>query len=719
MKRNKTYVNHSLILLAICCFFQKHTFSTSIYNATISEICNNGIDDDQDGLIDCYDPDCCGDIDCENIYYDPCAIHCQETATPQPLNIKLEWNSPDNNWHPYNTPIVGDFDGDGEVEIVGNKGNWQGLIDYKNILVLNGKDGSIEKEIVTPWFRHTGEEMAIADADQNGYGEIYFKIGSSFINDANIRNKMTCYEYDGNEYILKWLSDSIANGVIPALADFNYDGVPELYIGHSIFNSLTGELLVKGNANSSNGNGMSVAVDILQDQDCAFCDGLELVVGNEVYAVRIDPTGSSPNSLTLYNKVFGGLIADGFTSVADMDQDGDLDAIVSSPDGESQATIYIWDVQNPIVMTQHTFEAKTNGWASLPSIRDINQDRTPDIFVSSSNSLRMLSYVGEVLRETWVMETEDWSSRSGCTVFDLNDDGFFELFHRDQAMLRILDAQTGDLLFSDECLSTNLYEHPVIVDVDGDEEAEILCSCENELRAYGAENSTWTKTRAIWNQYNYHYVNVEDDLSIPVQQQAHHLPGESATLNTFLNQYANDFYDFFLSVDLPPSAVLQYGNALTLTPQTMSDSPLSFEWFPGEGISCTTCPNPEVSPEADIIYSVAVTNEIGCSDTAFISIAVIHCGTSSFAIPNAFTPDSDDLNDYFEIFTKEGLNPEGSIRIFNRWGQKVFAANNLTAKWDGRFKGKMQPSDYYLYQVNYQCDDGTEQIIKGGLLLIR
>ena len=110
-----------------------------------------------------------------------------------------------------------------------------------------------------------------------------------------------------------------------------------------------------------------------------------------------------------------------------MDLDGDLDAIVSSPDGDDTATLYIWDVQSPQLIARVSFEATTDGWASIPCIRDINQDRTPEIFISSSHSIRKFNYIGEQIEEDWLVEINDWSSRSGCTIFDLNDDGYFLL----------------------------------------------------------------------------------------------------------------------------------------------------------------------------------------------------------------------------------------------------------------------------------------------------
>lgn len=707
-----------LQILIVLMVISQSSLASIVSSNPPTEICDNGLDDDNDGLIDCYDPDCCSSPACDNTYFDPCALSCLNTASPQALSLQLEWTSSTNNWHPYNTPIVGDLDGDGVNEIVGNRGTWQGIVDYKNLVVINGETGALEKVINTPWFRHTGKELCIADVDQNGLADIFFQVGSSSFNAPNLVNRMVCYEFDGTDYQEKWRSDSTAVGIIPSLADFNYDQIPELYTGAFIFNSQSGKLLVKGNFEQSYGLGFSVAADVLPDNYCGYCDGLELVVGNEVYAVHIDPTNPANNALYLVNQVFGDFIFDGYTSLSDMDGDGDLDAIVSSPDSQLKSTTYIWDIQQAEVMASYTFNANTSGWASLPCIRDIDGDQIPEIAISSNGTLRMLQFTGNSLTELWQIETEDWSSRSGNTIFDLNGDGHFEILHRDQVNFRILDAKTGEQLFIDECISTNLYEHPVIVDVDQDGEAEILCSCENELRAYGAAGKPWVSTRSIWNQYNYYYSNINDDLTVPFQQQNTSLP--SSSINSFLNQHSNASSFSIVEATLPPRIDIERGQNTQLRPTIISSSgPLGFMWSPAIDLSCTTCEFPIASPNVNQQYTLLVEAPNGCTDTANVFLSVMECGMNSFGIPNAFTPDADGINDYFEIIFNTNLPIEGDISVFNRWGQRVFFSDNLYARWNGRYRGQLAVSDTYIFIINYRCANGIKQTRKGGLTLIR
>ena len=64
-----------------CCFFLFCLFFSSTIWA--QEICNNGVDDDGDGLIDCYDTgDCSADPSCANFFFGQAIPSCDGTTTP-------------------------------------------------------------------------------------------------------------------------------------------------------------------------------------------------------------------------------------------------------------------------------------------------------------------------------------------------------------------------------------------------------------------------------------------------------------------------------------------------------------------------------------------------------------------------------------------------------------------------------------------------------------
>lgn len=90
-------------------------------------------------------------------------------------------------------------------------------------------------------------------------------------------------------------------------------------------------------------------------------------------------------------------------------------------------------------------------------------------------------------------------------------------------------------------------------------------------------------------------------------------------------------------------------------------------------------------------------------------------------IPNAFTPNDDGKNDGFHVLFPLGCSIQDfQLDIFNRWGTEVFTTTNISAKWDGNFKGEKQNMDVYMYQLKYRAGtNGKIQYRKGDVTLVR
>ena len=83
-------------------------------------------------------------------------------------------------------------------------------------------------------------------------------------------------------------------------------------------------------------------------------------------------------------------------------------------------------------------------------------------------------------------------------------------------------------------------------------------------------------------------------------------------------------------------------------------------------------------------------------------------------IPNAFTPNNDNLNDEF-MPVSAGYTVE-SMRIYNSWGELIYDHN---LPWDGTYKGANVPEGVYVYIVIYQEQTGQRRIIKGTVQVLR
>ena len=93
---------------------------------------------------------------------------------------------------------------------------------------------------------------------------------------------------------------------------------------------------------------------------------------------------------------------------------------------------------------------------------------------------------------------------------------------------------------------------------------------------------------------------------------------------------------------------------------------------------------PILSNEITYPISLIVKNNAGCFDTAINNLKVLK--SCYIAVPNAFTPNGDGLNDYlYPLNAYKADNLEFSV--YNRVGQLVFHTNDWTKKWDGTIKG--------------------------------
>ncbi len=112
-------------------------------------------------------------------------------------------------------------------------------------------------------------------------------------------------------------------------------------------------------------------------------------------------------------------------------------------------------------------------------------------------------------------------------------------------------------------------------------------------------------------------------------------------------------------------------------------------------------------------------NDEGCMDS--VSHTVLIMDPITLFIPNAFTPNSDGVNDFFNAFGNHIADFE--MRIFNRWGEEVFSCNNMTVGWDGNYQGRAAPDGVYTWIIWYKEDYITRQMdrksIQGHLSLLR
>lgn len=148
----------------------------------------------------------------------------------------------------------------------------------------------------------------------------------------------------------------------------------------------------------------------------------------------------------------------------------------------------------------------------------------------------------------------------------------------------------------------------------------------------------------------------------------------------------------------------------------------AYEWNFGNGNTSTnenpfSQKYPDVFSEKSYRVSLIVKNQIGCSDTAVNTVKVLK--SCYLAVPNAFTPNGDGINDFFyplNAFKADQLR----FRVYNRLGQLVYHSEDWQQKWDGTINGNPQDSGIYVWTLEYiSRDTGKRVFAKGSAMLIR
>jgi len=158
-----------------------------------------------------------------------------------------------------------------------------------------------------------------------------------------------------------------------------------------------------------------------------------------------------------------------------------------------------------------------------------------------------------------------------------------------------------------------------------------------------------------------------------------------------------------------PDAQGQPGIPITFTDNS-SGNIVAWLWSFGDG-GTSSIQNPTHIYQSLGYFNVilVVENANGCRDTVSREYFVI----SELIIPNVFTPNGDGFNDLFVIENLEFF--DNNLKIYNRWGTKVFEKENYKNNWDGN--GVSDGTYFFILEVKLMDDSiethkGTISILK-------
>lgn len=148
-----------------------------------------------------------------------------------------------------------------------------------------------------------------------------------------------------------------------------------------------------------------------------------------------------------------------------------------------------------------------------------------------------------------------------------------------------------------------------------------------------------------------------------------------------------------------------------------------FDW------NCNYCYDPLFDPAGtfdpeggDSLYTFFLRIEDcnGCTRTDTFSILVKP--KALVDIPNAFSPNGDGKNDFFDIIIR-GAGVIDDFKLFNRWGEMVYDyRTDGSGGWDGTYRGKEQEIGTYVYYFYYRETPANSEPVKfrsGNVTLLR
>lgn len=158
--------------------------------------------------------------------------------------------------------------------------------------------------------------------------------------------------------------------------------------------------------------------------------------------------------------------------------------------------------------------------------------------------------------------------------------------------------------------------------------------------------------------------------------------------------------------------------ALPSLPATELDS---IHWSPDSLLSCHICLDPLASPNMETLFWVTIYHN-GCEATDSVRIYVER--ENPVYVPNAFSPNGDNINDFFTLYPGPTVVNVKNFMVFDRWGEMVYEHQNFdpaqpATGWDGTLDGKPMNPAVFAWFAEVELADGTVEFMEGDVTLVR
>jgi hypothetical protein len=542
---------------------------------------------------DCNDSyDCPPNNYCEQVLGkclpQPDGLTCEVKPSFDKIDVQLEWS-----WTTDQVivaPMVADVRGDAvpEVVVVASRVGGQ-AIEIGETVLLDGKTGAELWRIKAdpPNKKYGAWGLAtpvIGDVSGDSKPDIVYFARTGTIVDADVTAKVGYLVAVDGDGTLLWVGHNAMNQPVKvkldrgavAMANLDGDAQGEIALGGALFDhdglmvwnqgGISGEL----GSPTDNKNppkiiyrgGLPTFADLTGDGKP------ELVTGREAWTINWAAGNPPVVSLTQLWKNVDGKGNDGWPAVGDIDQNGTPEVIlVAWPDIKvlDGKTGKLWcGVDKTGVMCNNNDALRTQpvpvkGGIYLggpATVADFDGDGRPEVGIASGLIYTVYDFnrAGEeivkpmadpvpaagAIYTRWAKTTQDaGSSSTAASVFDFQGDGAAEVAYQDECKVYIYDGKTGASQLEILNSSATVHEYPLVVDVDGDGNAELLtvanlsdpgpnASCTTKtpnfmprkgVFSYGAGADNWVPTRKVWTQHTYHVTNADGVGNVPMMEQ--------------------------------------------------------------------------------------------------------------------------------------------------------------------------------------------------------
>lgn len=176
-------------------------------------------------------------------------------------------------------------------------------------------------------------------------------------------------------------------------------------------------------------------------------------------------------------------------------------------------------------------------------------------------------------------------------------------------------------------------------------------------------------------------------------------------------------------LDLPFEIEVDFGDSITLVPNTNTTDLSTLTWATSGDILCVGCPTLTLRPEGDLTIVTTLPGSVGCpvADTTMLRVT----RDNLLYVPNAFSPNADGVNDVFRIYPGGAVDEILRFAVYDRWGGQVFLRENelptdALAGWDGTLPAGKDPSvGVYVYVVEVSLFNGEVAKLAGEVMVLR